>query len=131
MFWLFQYESALAVDAIEVITRTLKSMLTANKKIFKSTFRRKEVYNYNRTKGVPCTTNPPIPWMHGDAIMDEIKRVIFKYMHCDYQSSLLFYLLIEKCYADLQPDACINIKCKIMSKRLNRQPRFHARIQAI
>ncbi|XP_045204260.2 glutamate receptor 3-like [Mercenaria mercenaria] len=72
------YEAALAVDAIAVIERALKGMVTENSKIFQSTFRRKEVYNNNRTKGIPCTTHPPIPWMHGAAIMEQIKRLDFE-----------------------------------------------------
>jgi hypothetical protein len=78
MFCSVQYEAALAVDAIFVVERALKAMVTENPKIFKSTFRRKEVYNNNRTKGIPCTTNPPIPWMHGEAIMAHIKTVILQ-----------------------------------------------------
>ncbi|KAH3717663.1 hypothetical protein DPMN_060565 [Dreissena polymorpha] len=50
-------------------------MVKSNSKIFQSTFRRGMVYNYNRTKGIPCTTQPPVPWMHGEAIMEQIKMV--------------------------------------------------------
>ncbi|XP_052792191.1 glutamate receptor 2-like [Mya arenaria] len=72
------YEAALAVDAIEVVTRALKGMVKSNSKVFQSTFRRGAVYNYNRTKGIPCTTSPPIPWMHGDAIIEHIKQQDFE-----------------------------------------------------
>ncbi|KAK3606415.1 hypothetical protein CHS0354_042068 [Potamilus streckersoni] len=72
------YEAALAVDVIDVITRSLRNMVAENPKIFQSTFRRKEVYNYNRTQGIPCNTKPPVPWMHGNTIMDEIKELDFE-----------------------------------------------------
>ncbi|KAL3878192.1 hypothetical protein ACJMK2_030560, partial [Sinanodonta woodiana] len=70
--------TALAYDVIDVITRTLRNMVAENPKIFRSTFRRKEVYNYNRTQGIPCNTKPPMPWMHGNAIMEKIKELDFE-----------------------------------------------------
>ncbi|XP_052245576.1 glutamate receptor 2-like [Dreissena polymorpha] len=72
------YEAALAVDAIHVISQALRGMVKSNSKIFQSTFRRGMVYNYNRTKGIPCTTQPPVPWMHGEAIMEQIKMLDFE-----------------------------------------------------
>ena len=88
---LFQYEAALAVDAIEVVTRALKGMITANPKIFQSTIRRKEVYNYNKTRGVPCTTQPPLHWMHGDDIMEQIKMVRCCVLCCCFTSMVNNY----------------------------------------
>ncbi|KAL4229867.1 Glutamate receptor 2 [Mactra antiquata] len=72
------YEAALAVDAVSVITGALKGMVSSNPKIFQATFRRKEVYNYNETKGIPCHTTPPKPWMHGDDIMKHVKLLDFE-----------------------------------------------------
>lgn len=73
---LFQIEAALAVDAINVIQLTLSTLIANDTSIFKHTFRRGDVYNYNRSKGVPCDTEPPVPWMHGVALMEGMKRVI-------------------------------------------------------
>jgi len=76
-YWshLLQSDVALAVDAVSVVTRALKGMVKSNSKVFQSTFRRGTVYNYNRTKGIPCSTDPPVPWMHGEAIIKHIKQV--------------------------------------------------------
>jgi len=41
------------------------------------TFRRGEVYNYNRTRGVPCNGDPPVAWMHGQALMEGMKQVCY------------------------------------------------------
>lgn len=70
-----QIEAALAVDAIKVIQLTLAQLISNSTNIFKQTFRRGEVYNYNITKGVPCETEPPVPWMHGVALMQGMKNV--------------------------------------------------------
>lgn len=42
---------------------------------FQHTFRRGEVYNYNKTRGVPCTAEKPVPWMHGESLMTGMKDV--------------------------------------------------------
>ncbi|XP_053398486.1 glutamate receptor 2-like [Mercenaria mercenaria] len=74
-------EAALAYDAVQVIHKTLAQLISNSTKIFKHTFRRGHVYNYNRTKGVPCESDDPlmplVPWMHGEAIMDGMKKLHF------------------------------------------------------
>ena len=70
----FQYEAALAVDAIDVITRALNHMMKEKPDIFKSTIRRTKMYNQNKTQGIPCTY-PQLWWEHGDAIIEQIKMV--------------------------------------------------------
>ncbi|XP_050416819.1 glutamate receptor [Patella vulgata] len=65
--------AALTVDAVTSLEDTIAAMLGNNSDAFRYTFRRKHVYNYNRTRGVPCTTDPPTPWMHGDAIYALLK----------------------------------------------------------
>ena len=62
-------------DAFTVITKSLSLLIAKSTTAFKHTFRRGDVYNYNRTKGVPCTTDPPIPWMHGTSLMLGMKSV--------------------------------------------------------
>ena len=70
----FQYEAALAVDAIDAITRALNHMMKDKPDIFKSTIRRTKMYNQNKTQGIPCTY-PNLYWEHGDAIIEQIKMV--------------------------------------------------------
>ncbi|XP_052281246.1 glutamate receptor-like [Dreissena polymorpha] len=70
-------DAALAVDAIEVIQRTLRQLIENSSSIFKHTFRRGEVYNHNRTRGVPCDADPPVPWMHGEALTQGMKKLHF------------------------------------------------------
>ncbi|ESO90626.1 hypothetical protein LOTGIDRAFT_163822 [Lottia gigantea] len=60
--------AALIVDAVLSLDDAIESMLDNDTDVFRYTFRRKHVYNYNRTRGVPCTTDPPTPWMHGNTI---------------------------------------------------------------
>ena len=57
-----------------MITRTLGLLIEESSVIFKHTFRRGDVYNFNRTKGVPCV-DPPVPWMHGARLMRGMKTV--------------------------------------------------------
>jgi hypothetical protein len=72
-FLVFQIEAALAYDGIQVIHKTLAKLIAKERKIFKHTFRHGDVYNNNKTKGVPCESNDP--WMHGKAIMAEMRNV--------------------------------------------------------
>ncbi|XP_060078529.1 glutamate receptor-like [Ylistrum balloti] len=66
-------DAALAVDAVTVVQRTIQAMLKNNTEVFRTTFRRGDVYNNNLTKGIPC--NDGNPWMHGDAIIHYIKKI--------------------------------------------------------
>ncbi|WAR00270.1 GRIA2-like protein [Mya arenaria] len=70
-------DAALAVDAITVIQKTLSQLIENSSNVFKHTFRRGMVYNYNQSRGVPCDADPPIPWMHGAALMDGIRNLHF------------------------------------------------------
>ncbi|KAL3878269.1 hypothetical protein ACJMK2_030634 [Sinanodonta woodiana] len=70
-------EAALAVDSITVIQKTISKMVERSSSIFQHTFRRGDIYNYNKTKGVPCTANPPIPWMHGQSLMAGMTELKF------------------------------------------------------
>ena len=72
---LFQVDSALAVDAVETVRRALEAMLSKDSLVFQHTFRRGSIYNRNRTLGIPCTTRPVIPWMHGHALYSALKQV--------------------------------------------------------
>lgn len=74
-----QLDVALAYDALKVIQMTIVQILANDSAAFKYTFRRREVYNYNKTKGVPCI-RPVVPWMHGDALITGMKKVLHKCM---------------------------------------------------
>ncbi|XP_012945039.1 glutamate receptor 1 [Aplysia californica] len=67
-------QAALTVDGLSVIEAAVAGMLENNSDIFRWIFRRGELYNLNRTKGIPCTTTPPTPWMFGPSLMDMIKQ---------------------------------------------------------
>ncbi|XP_062608143.1 glutamate receptor 2-like isoform X1 [Saccostrea cucullata] len=69
-------ESALMVDTVSLLRETIQSMINNNSEIFRSTFRRAKVYNYDFTQGIPCTGNRP--WMHGLNIMKNLKKVSIK-----------------------------------------------------
>lgn len=66
-------ESALLVDAASLLRETIHTMLKNDSTVFRSTFRRAKVYNYDLTQGIPCTGNKP--WMHGLNIMENLKKV--------------------------------------------------------
>lgn len=66
-------ESALLVDTASLLRETIHTMLKNDSTVFRSTFRRAKVYNYDLTQGIPCTGNKP--WMHGLKIMENLKKV--------------------------------------------------------
>ncbi|XP_076456709.1 glutamate receptor-like [Babylonia areolata] len=66
--------AALTVDALRLIESGVAGMLEDDPDVFRWIFRRRVVYNYNRTRGIPCTTRPPVPWMHGTNILNKIKQ---------------------------------------------------------
>ncbi|XP_076447024.1 glutamate receptor 3-like [Babylonia areolata] len=65
--------AALILDALSLMEKGISGMLAEDPDVFRWIFRRRVVYNYNRTRGIPCTTRPPIPWMHGANILGKIK----------------------------------------------------------
>jgi hypothetical protein len=67
--------AALTLDALKLIESGITGMLDEDPDVFRWIFRRGQVYNYNRTRGVPCTTRPPAPWMHGRDILMKMKAV--------------------------------------------------------
>ena len=75
MLTLIQIDAALTYDAITVITKTLAILIANSPEKFKHTFRRGDVYNNNKTLGVPCDANPKVPWMHGKRLMRGMKSV--------------------------------------------------------
>ncbi|KAK3100327.1 hypothetical protein FSP39_018172 [Pinctada imbricata] len=66
-------DAALAYDVVTLLNETFASMLANNSEVFRATFRRAEIYNYNLTKGVPCKDN--IPWMHGKRLMATMRQI--------------------------------------------------------
>ncbi|GFN74318.1 glutamate receptor subunit protein glur5 precursor [Plakobranchus ocellatus] len=52
-------------------------MVARKSDVFDKTFRRGTIYN-NSTKGIPCNTKPVLPWMHGEAIYNALKKVNFE-----------------------------------------------------
>ncbi|KAL5009424.1 hypothetical protein ScPMuIL_013493, partial [Solemya velum] len=71
-------ETAMVVDSVSVLWKIFDEMLQRDPKVFQHAFRRGTVYNYNKTRGIPCTTKPPVPWMFGETIMSAIKAVDFE-----------------------------------------------------
>ncbi|XP_046373503.1 glutamate receptor-like [Haliotis rufescens] len=72
-----QVDAALSVDVVEALYQALRDMIRRNTDVFNFTFRRRTVYNYNKTRGIPCDERPVIPWMHGSDIYDSLQRVKF------------------------------------------------------
>ncbi|KAL5012647.1 hypothetical protein ScPMuIL_011198 [Solemya velum] len=72
-----ELDAALAVDALRAIRVSVEKILANDSNAFKYTFRRREVYNYNKTRGVPCV-RPVVPWMHGDALINGMKKIKFR-----------------------------------------------------
>lgn len=70
-----------------MIRLSVERILANDSAVFKYTFRRKEVYNHNKTRGVPCN-RPVVPWMHGDALINEMKKV--------YDFSISIILALER-----------------------------------
>ncbi|XP_056013013.1 glutamate receptor 2-like [Ostrea edulis] len=66
-------ESALMVDTLNLLRETIQTMIKNNSEVFRSTFRRAKVYNYDLTKGIPCTGSKP--WMHGLNIMNNLREI--------------------------------------------------------
>uniref|UniRef100_A0A2C9JM66 Glutamate receptor n=1 Tax=Biomphalaria glabrata TaxID=6526 RepID=A0A2C9JM66_BIOGL len=66
--------AALAVDGLKVIEEAISGMLENDSDVFRWIFRRGDLYNLNKTKGIPCTTRPPLPWMFGQNILTLIKK---------------------------------------------------------
>ncbi|GFO45439.1 glutamate receptor [Plakobranchus ocellatus] len=73
----FQTDSALSVDMVQAISSALDDMVARKSDVFDKTFRRGTIYN-NSTKGIPCNTKPVLPWMHGEAIYNALKKVNFE-----------------------------------------------------
>ena len=71
----FQYEAALAVDSVRLVSKALSKMLTRDPHIFTNTLRHGKFYN-NGTEGIDCDSEPVIPWRHGYAIMKAMREVL-------------------------------------------------------
>lgn len=69
-----QYEAALAVDSVRLISKALTKMLTREPRVFQSTLRHGKFYN-NGTEGIDCDSEPVIPWQHGYEIMKTMREV--------------------------------------------------------
>lgn len=70
-----QVGAALTLDALNLIEKGIMGVMEEDPDVFRWIFRRGDVYNYNRTRGVPCTTRPPIPWMLGAKLLSKMKLV--------------------------------------------------------
>ncbi|RWS22125.1 glutamate receptor 1-like protein [Leptotrombidium deliense] len=67
---------ALTYDSVLVITESFNALLTDKPKLFRSNFRRGQMYN-NGTKGIDCMKeNPIVPWEHGSIIVRYFKKTI-------------------------------------------------------
>ncbi|XP_059150176.1 glutamate receptor 3-like [Physella acuta] len=72
--YISQVPAALAVDGFQVVESAIAGMLETDSDVFRWSFRRGELYNLNKTRGVPCTTRPPLPWMFGPRLVSMIKK---------------------------------------------------------
>ncbi|XP_064636089.1 glutamate receptor-like isoform X2 [Lineus longissimus] len=68
------YEAALTYDAVHVIGGALDDMRGENREVFRYTFRHKQVYN-NGSRGIQCSSDPVVPWKHGEGITNALQRV--------------------------------------------------------
>ncbi|BFZ24114.1 hypothetical protein BsWGS_27153 [Bradybaena similaris] len=66
--------AALTVDGLRVIESAISAMLKNDSDVFRWIFRRGELYNLNKTRGIPCTTKPPAPWMFGPRLLETMKQ---------------------------------------------------------
>lgn len=73
MFFSTQVGAALAIDAANILHETMTNMVNDDADVFRTTFRRSEIYNYNTTKGIPCSAGRP--WMHGNELIKRMKGV--------------------------------------------------------
>lgn len=88
----------MAIDAATILHDTITQMVESNADAFKTTFRRGDLYNYNTTKGVPCSMGKP--WMHGAEIISRIKAVkseqyFLQNIHCVIKNISQVKLLIK------------------------------------
>ncbi|PVD34158.1 hypothetical protein C0Q70_05421 [Pomacea canaliculata] len=69
-------DEALALDAMLAVLSGLNDLLADEEgvKIFKSTFRRREMYNVDM-KGIQCWNRNITPWTHGPAIKRALEKV--------------------------------------------------------
>ncbi|NP_001191541.1 glutamate receptor subunit protein GluR5 precursor [Aplysia californica] len=74
---LLQTDAALSVDMLHTIRAALTAMIKEQRDVFHYVFRRGKMYNMNKTIGIQCNSNPPLPWMHGEQIYRALKQVDF------------------------------------------------------
>ena len=70
-----QYEAALAVDAVSLVSRALSKMMQRNPDVFRNTLKNGKVYNNGTTEGIDCDAEPVVPWKHGYDIMKTMREV--------------------------------------------------------
>jgi hypothetical protein len=73
-------DAALTIDAVEVIAKGLDSIQDSNPDIFREVFRRGKVYN-NDTIGLDCKNDLPVPWIHGNMLINKFKQVFESVLH--------------------------------------------------
>lgn len=99
------------MDAINVISRALDSMIDQDVDVFRGTFRRGQVYN-NKTRGIQCFTDVPYPWRHGPGIAKALRQVEVYYCHYNtigYSGYICFVFVIHNIlYPDVK-NVIINI----------------------
>jgi Receptor family ligand binding region len=64
------------IDSVDVMIRGLKSVLTHNPDVFRTTIRRGNVY-YDQSRGMRCRGEPATSWTHGHTILSHLRRVQF------------------------------------------------------
>jgi len=69
-----QLGAFLAIDAVTAVVKGLTSMLNEDPDVFRSTFRRGQVYNAD-ARGIQCRVSPVLPWKHGPDIAKHLRKV--------------------------------------------------------
>ena len=67
VFWLFQHEAALTVDAVAIVYEALLTLLKQKPDIG-------QMYD-NGTRGVDCEAERATPWRHGSDLMKVLRAV--------------------------------------------------------
>ena len=78
---LFQYEAAMAIDSVRLISNALQQLQNQEPAIFQNTIHDGKFWN-NGSKGINCDAEPVVPWLYGEAIVRMLKNV-----SCDAKTS--------------------------------------------
>lgn len=78
----FQYEAALAVDAVTVIGKAVDKLMTSQPGILKHALRNRKPFG-NGSDGIDCDSETVVPWRHGHELINAMKGVSMTLFHRD------------------------------------------------